>query len=105
MTAINDSTTGMGSTSTSSSGVGSSLGSSYNSKQPYKDIKASATDTFRSTDQIAEQIKKGAEQAQLKVKEYADVAMGFAQENPLYIALGAAGLGLLVGAFMARRRN
>lgn len=105
MTAINDSTIGLGSPSSSNSTVSSGFGSSYNSKQPYKDIKDSAIDTFGSSDQITEQIKKGAEQAQLKVKEYADVAMGFAQENPLYIALGAAGLGLIVGAFMARRRR
>lgn len=96
--------TNMGTSSGGSSMNSSNMSAGFNSKQPYKDIKTAATEAFGTPDEIAEQIKKGAEQAQQKVKEYANVATSFAQENPLYIALGAAGLGLLVGAFLARRR-
>ncbi len=105
MNAPTDTKSGMG-TSSSGSGMNTSSnsGSSFSSKQPYRDTKNSAAETFGSPEEITEQIRLGAEQAQKKVKEYADVAMTFAQENPVYIALGAAGIGLLAGAFLARRR-
>ncbi len=105
MNATTDTKTAMG-TSSGSTNMNSSMGSGMNAaKQSYKDIKSSASDTFGTPEEITEQIKKGAEQAQAKVKEYADTAVSFAQENPLYIALGAAGLGLIAGAFLARRRS
>lgn len=105
MNAINETGSGMGTTSnskTASSGMGSN--SSFNASQTYKDIKHAATDTFGSQEEMAAQLRTGVETAQKKVKEYADVAKDFAGENPLYIALGAAGLGLIVGAYLARRR-
>ena len=105
MNATTDTKTGMG-TSSGSSNMSSNIGSGINAaKQSYKDIKSSANETFGSPEEITEQIKKSAEQAQAKVKEYTDVAVSFAQENPIYIALGAAGIGLIAGAFLARRRS
>lgn len=75
-----------------------------NSKQQYKNLKDTASDTLASYDKIADQVKDSAEVVQKKAKEYSSIAVDYAKENPFYVALGAAGIGFLAGAFLARRR-
>jgi len=48
----------------------------------------------------------GLEVATQKVREYGDVAYKVARKNPVYVALGAAGIGLILGGlFVSSLRN
>ncbi len=69
----------------------------------FKDLKQTAADTF-DTSAIADQFQESAEMVEQKVKEYAGVATDYIKQNPAYAILGAAGIGLLLGAYLARRR-
>lgn len=60
---------------------------------------------FNDAEQMMEKVKAGFETAQDSAKEYADKAVKLAKKNPWYVAAGAAGLGLLVGGLLARRRK
>lgn len=73
-------------------------------KQAYKSMKDTAAESNLSYDKIADQVKDSAEVVQKKAREYSDIAVDYAKENPLYVALGAAGIGFMVGAFLARRK-
>lgn len=75
-----------------------------NSKQQFKNLKETASETLGTYEKIADQVKDSAEVVQKKAKEYSSIAVDYAKENPLYVALGAAGIGFLAGAFLARRR-
>ncbi len=70
----------------------------------FKDLKQTAADTFNSSG-MADQFEKGSEMVEQKVKEYANVATDYIKQNPAYAILGAVGVGLLVGVFVARRRS
>lgn len=109
MSAI-DSGSGFGS---SSSGFNSS--SSFNTSstteglgldtQIYPDTKSSSLDSFKaSASQFTSQVKEKAGIAQKQIANYAGSAQGYAKENPFFVALAFAGIGLLAGAFLARRR-
>lgn len=73
-------------------------------KQQYRNMKDTIADTGLSYDKFADQVKDSAEVVQKKAREYSDIAVDYAKENPLYVALGAAGIGFLAGAWLARRR-
>lgn len=73
-------------------------------KTQYKNAKETATETVGSYEKIADQVKDSATLVQKRAKEYSDIAVDYAKENPLYIALGAAGIGFLAGAWLARRK-
>ena len=73
-----------------------------NNTELFKDLKQTAADTFNSTG-FSEQFDKGSEMVEQKVKEYASVATDYIKQNPVYTILGAAGLGLVVGVFLARK--
>lgn len=68
----------------------------------FKKTEAFATD---SADIISERIKVGAEEAEEKVKEFAEVALRFVKENPFYIAVGVLGVGLAYGAYLIRKKR
>lgn len=69
----------------------------------FNDLKQAAADTF-DTSAIADQFHESTEMVEQKVKEYAGVATDYIRQYPAYAILGAAGVGLLLGAFLARRR-
>jgi len=73
-------------------------------KQQYKNMKDTMADSASTYDKFADQVKDSAEVVQKKAREYSDIAVDYAKENPLYVALGAIGIGFLAGAFFARRR-
>lgn len=73
-------------------------------KQQYNKAKDAVQDTTVSYDKIADQVKDGAGMIQKRAREYSDIAVDYAKENPLYIALGAAGIGFLAGVMLARRK-
>ncbi|MBC7465398.1 MAG: hypothetical protein H7256_05345 [Bdellovibrio sp.] len=73
-------------------------------KQQYNKAKDAVAETTVSYDKIADQVKDSAGMIQKRAREYSDIAVDYAKENPLYIALGAAGIGFLAGAFLARRK-
>lgn len=56
-------------------------------------------------DRVSQEIRRGAEYAERKAKEYTDTAIRYARENPVPVALGAIGIGLLVTGLLARRRT
>lgn len=56
-------------------------------------------------DRVSSEIRRGAEYAERKAKEYTDTAIKYARENPVPVALGAIGIGLLVTGLLARRRT
>ena len=69
----------------------------------FKDLKQTAADTF-DTSAIADQFQESTEMVEQKVKEYAGFATEYIKQNPAYTILGAAGIGMLLGAYLARRR-
>ena len=71
--------------------------------QPFKDLKQTAADTFGSS-AVTDQFNETTQMVEQKVKEYAGVATDYIKKNPTYAILGAAGIGILLGAFIARRR-
>ena len=73
-------------------------------KQQYNKAKDLAADTTVSYDKIVDQVKDSAGMVQKRAKEYSDIAVDYAKENPLHIALGAAGIGFLAGIMLARRK-
>ena len=79
------------------------MNSPTDNTQIYKDLKQTASDTFNSSD-FSAQFDKGSEMIEQKVKEYASVATDYVKQNPAYAMLGAAGLGLAVGVFLARKK-
>lgn len=56
-------------------------------------------------DKVSSEIRRGADYAERKAKEYTDRAIQYAKENPVPVALGAIGVGLVVAGFLARRRH
>ncbi len=73
----------------------------------FKDLKQQAADTFDSSfdaSAIADQFHESTQMVEQKVKEYAGVATDYIKQNPTYAILGAAGVGILLGAYLARRR-
>jgi ElaB/YqjD/DUF883 family membrane-anchored ribosome-binding protein len=74
-------------------------------KNQYKNMKDTVSDSGVSYDKIADQVKDSATVMQKKAKEYSDIAADYAKENPLYIALGAVGVGFLLGALITRSRR
>ena len=80
------------------------MNSPTDNTQIYNDLKQSASDTFNSSD-LSAQFDKGSEMIEQKVKEYATVATDYVKQNPAYAMLGVAGLGLLVGVFLARKKS
>lgn len=86
------------------------MNSPTDNTQIYNDLKKTASDTFNSADSfsssdLAAQFDKGSEMIEQKVKEYATVATDYVKQNPAYAMLGAAGIGLIVGVFLARKRS
>ncbi len=67
------------------------------------------SDAFKKTEDFAdimsERIKVGAEEAEEKMKEFAEVALRFVKENPFYIAVGVLGVGLAYGAYLIRKKR
>lgn len=73
----------------------------------FKDLKQRASDTFESSfdsSAVADQFHESTELVEKKVKEYAGVATDYIKSNPTYAILGAAGIGILLGAYLARRK-
>lgn len=79
------------------------INSGKNSMDKAKDIMNDSG--FNDADQMMDTVKAGFQTAQESAKEYADKAVKLAKKNPWYVAAGAAGLGLLVGGLLARRRK
>lgn len=61
---------------------------SLNGKKSLNELK----DTLADVD-----VQHGMEVATQKVREYSDAAYKVAKKNPVYVALGAAGIGLILG--------
>ena len=61
---------------------------SLNGKKSLSELKDTLTDV---------DFQHGMEVATQKVKQYSDAAYDVAKKNPVYVALGAAGIGLLLG--------
>ncbi|MFZ3230381.1 MAG: hypothetical protein WA160_09260 [Pseudobdellovibrio sp.] len=78
-------------------------------KQQYKNMKESVKDEMQYTsdsyDKISNQVKDSAMVIQKKAKEYSSSAIDYAKENPLYVALGAASIGFIAGAYLNRNKN
>ncbi len=72
------------------------------STEIFKDLRQTATDKLNSA-ALSEKFDKGSEIVEQKVKEYANVATDYIKQNPAYAILGAAGIGLVLGVFLARK--
>lgn len=80
------------------------LQNSMNGKKSLNDLK----DTFSKNidvDEITSELQHGASIVADKTQEYAKSAVSFARKNPFYVALGVAGIGLLVGGLVALRKR
>lgn len=72
-------------------------------KSAYNKAKDSVNSVdFNDADQMLDTVKSGLKTAEDTAMEYADRAMKVAKKNPGLVAVGAAGLGLLIGGLIGR---
>ncbi|WP_413560699.1 hypothetical protein [Bdellovibrio sp. HCB209] len=72
-------------------------------KSAYNKAKDSLNNVeLNDADQFMDKVKSGYQVAEDTAVEYADKAMKVAKKNPALVAVGAAGLGLLIGGLIGR---
>ncbi|QDK36299.1 hypothetical protein [Bdellovibrio sp. NC01] len=81
------------------------LQNSMNGKKSLNDLKDTFSRGNIDVDEIKSELQHGVSIAADKAQEYAKSATSFARKNPLYVALGVAGIGLLVGGLVALRKR
>ncbi len=78
---------------------------SLNGKHPNKETKSIMAEALGSAGHLVDQVKSKAAAMQRQASNYIDVTDDYAKEHPWRVALTAAGIGVLAGAFFFRRKK
>lgn len=72
---------------------------------PSKDSKNIMADAFESADHLVDQVKSKTADLQKQASNYARITADYAKDHPWHVAAAAAGIGMIAGAILFRRKN